>query len=123
MTLDEAGGKLGVADRGGAHGHPGGPGAQRPGDGLRRTQSPAELDADPAERLGDDGGGEIELSRLPCPRPVEVHDVDPRRPGIGELARDLARVCAVGGLAAEVTLAQADHPPAAEVDRRQQLEG
>ena len=49
--------------------------------------------------------------------------MDPRRPGVGEPMGDLARFAAIGRLALEVPLAEADDATAAEVDRRQQLEG
>ena len=64
----------------------------------------------------------VQLARLPVPRPVEVDDVQPGRALRHEPRRHRDRVGLVGHLAVEVALTQADHAPAANVDRRQQLE-
>ena len=99
-----------------------GPGADRPRDRDGRPQAPAELDARPPVHLGDDLGRRVQLPRLAVPRPVEVHDVEPGRPLADEPRGDGDRIGLVGDLAVEVALAQAHHPPAADVDGGQQLE-
>ena len=63
-----------------------------------------------------------QLLRLAVPGPVEVHDVEPRRPLADEPRGDGDRIGLVGDLAVEVALAQAHHPPAEDVDGGQQLE-
>ena len=93
-----------------------------PATAIGRPQAPAELDARPPVHLGDDLGRRVQLPRLPVPGPVEVDDVEPGRPLADEPRGDRDRIGLVGDLAVEVALAQAHHPPAEDVDGRQQLE-
>ena len=106
----------------GADRHARGPGADRPGNRDGRPQAPAQLDAGPPVHLRDDLGRRVQLPRLPVARTVQVDDVEPGRPLADEPRRYGDRIGLVRGLAVEVPLAQAHHPPTANVDGGQQLE-
>ncbi len=122
MAVDELASEGGVAERRRADGHPRGPDAERPGDVLRGPQAAAELDACPAERLGDDPRRDLQLARLPCPRAVEVDDVEPGHADRREPPRNGDRVAVIGRLAREVPLLEPHDLAAAQVDGGQQLE-
>ena len=122
VAVDELLGERRVAERGRADGRPRGTDAERAGDVLRGPQPAAHLDVCPAERLGDDPRRDLQLARLPCPRAVEVDDVEPGHADRREPARDGDRVAVVGGLAREVPLLEPHDLSAAQVDRGQQLE-
>ena len=72
---------------------------------------------------GDDRGHERGLPGGRVAGPVEVDDVQPSRPTGGECVRDGRRVVPVRRLRAVIPAQQADHAAAAEVDRRQEVEG
>ena len=99
------------------------PGAQGARDRARRPQPTADLDtcARPWASAMI-AAASCQLPRLPRPRAVEIHDVQPAAPGVRERARDGDRIVAVGGLLLEVPLAEPDDAPPRQVDRRQQLE-
>ena len=63
-----------------------------------------------------------EVRALTGARGVEIHDVDPARACGSELARDAHRVVVIDGLRREVALVQADAVPAAQVDRREEID-
>ena len=60
--------------------------------------------------------------RLPCPRSVEIDDVEDRGASVGEPLRDLDGVVAVDRLPAEVALLQPDDATTPKVDRRDHVE-
>lgn len=62
------------------------------------------------------------MDRLPRPGAIEVHDVEPAGPRVGERGGDRDRVIGEGGLPGEVALFQPDDATAAQVDRGQDLE-
>ena len=53
---------------------------------------------------------------------IEIDDVDPARAGRANASTTATRVVAVHRLAGEVPLDEPNHPSAAQVDRRQELE-
>ena len=59
---------------------------------------------------------------MPCPRRVEIDDMDPLRTGGFELARDAHRVVVVDGLVGEVALTQTDAVPVAQVDGGKEID-
>ena len=69
--------------------------------------------------MSRDGRG---LDREPGSSAIEIDDVDPVRAGPGERVDHRDRVVAVHRLAGEVPLDEPNHPSAAQVDRRQELE-
>ncbi len=115
-------GEVRVAEQGGPDHGPGGPGAEGARDRLGGPESTADLDLHPAVDLGDDGGGQPQLARLPCPCAVEIHDVQPAGPRVRERTGDGDGIVPVGRLLVEVAPAEAHHATVDEVDRGQQLE-
>ena len=103
--------------------------AARAGRESRRSTSPIERTRRPTSTVArrpdgrDDLCDDAELRRLPCPRSVEIDDVEDRGAGVGEALRHLDRVVAVDRLPAEVALLQPNDATTAKVDRRDHVEG
>ena len=106
-------------DRGGADDHPFDARVEQLHRSIDRTHAPAHLDA--AGNRAHDVADLVEVRAFAGPRGVEVDDVDPARPGRGELARDADRVVVVDGLGLEITLVQTHAVASAQVDGREQL--
>ena len=117
VAVDERRSERRIPERGRADGHARRPDPERARDGHRGPQAARRSPhAHRPVRLGHDAGGELQLARLPRPRPVEVHDVQPGRADRGEPARDGDRIAVVGGLPREVPLLRAG-PPARPAGR------
>ncbi len=121
VALDETTEHRLVVDGRGAEHDPGGTGGEHRPHALLGPQSPADLAGHPAGHGGDDrlDGGRLPLATA---RRVEVDEMKPASAGRSESLGDRDGVRAVVGLSREVSLAQADDVPAAEVDRRDHRE-
>ena len=95
------------------------------GHGAFVAQAARDFDADalprPPRRCR---GDRVHCAGTPVRRAVEVDDVEPRAPAVGEPDAAIdAELVLVRGLPVEVALAEAHDAAAAKVDRGQDLEG
>jgi hypothetical protein len=100
--------------------------ARAGGEGRRDSRPVAQPARHLARRpLADrrqDLPNHLALALAAAPGSVEIDEVEPARAGRHETAGDLDRILAEDGLRGEVTAQQPDHPAAAQVDCRQDLE-
>lgn len=97
--------EAGIAEGRGADDGSRGAGGERPVDGRIGAQTAGHLAPNALPHPLDDRLDDIDLDRLAGAGPIEVDDVKPRGPRVGEGLGDRERIVGVAGLAGEVTLA------------------
>jgi hypothetical protein len=128
MALDCADHELGVGDRGGPENDPCGAGGKCLVDRRLVAEAAGDLDLDAVAGGGrkpgsvDDGGDHVRLAAPTGDRAVEVDDVDPRRPELGEPSGNAGRSAVVDLLSGEVPLTEPDDATRSQVDGRVQIE-
>jgi hypothetical protein len=92
-------------------------------DRVQVAQAAAQLHGDLAVHLGQDGLDRRFVDRLAGEGPVQVHQVQPSRPGVEPAPRHGRRVLAEGGRNVHVALLQAHALAVFQVDGRYQQHG
>jgi hypothetical protein len=122
VPVHEAGGKGRVAKGRGADHGAGGAAIENLRHGGVRAKPAGDLAPDTVPDALDDPPHGLDVRPLPCPRAVEVDDVEPLGAVRRECLRDGCRIIAVRRLLVEVALTEPDDSAVPEVDRREQRE-